>query len=153
MREAYSVTPLFITRTSLPPTVSGPDRNALLEPLAASTTALPDPTQLFSADWMREVSGGLASAELLNCRLLVASDAVTVAQDAGMDGWLTERASPVARDAAAAGSARAGSATATISPTASSGAATSAEPSAAGRTVPGSPRRVDRVRACGETRD
>ncbi len=73
-----------------------------MAPLAASTTALPDPTQPFSADWMREVSGGLDSAELPNCRLLVASDAVTVAQVAGMDGWLTERVSPVARVAAAA---------------------------------------------------
>jgi hypothetical protein len=106
---------------------------------------LPDPAQPVSADWMREVSGGLDSAELLNWRLLVASDADSVVQVAGMDGWLTERASPVAREAAAAGRA-----TAAISPTASSAAATSTEPSAAGRTEPG---RVDRMRARGAPRD
>ena len=91
LRDANSVTPVSITRASLPPTVSGPARKALLAPLAASTTALPVPTQPFSADWMREVSGGLDSAELLNCRLLVASDADNVAQVAG-NGRLAHRA-------------------------------------------------------------
>jgi hypothetical protein len=77
---------------------------------------------------MREVSGGLDSAELLNCRLLAASDADNVVQVAGMDGWLTERGSPVAKEAAAAGRA-----TETSRPTASRSAAdTSAEPIAAG---------------------
>ena len=39
-------------------TVSGPDRNAPALPVATSSTALPLPAQLFSADWSRAVSGG-----------------------------------------------------------------------------------------------
>ncbi len=66
-------------------------------PLGASTTASPVPLQLFSADWIREVSGGAASALLLNCSLLVARVALSVAQVAGTLGWATARLSPVAR--------------------------------------------------------
>lgn len=68
----------------------------MLLPLGASTTACPEPAHAFSADWMREVSGGVDSSALLNCSLLVASCAVSVWQVAGTDGWLTERLSPVA---------------------------------------------------------
>src|SRR5215472_16551778 len=79
-----------------PGSESGPDRNALLLPLAASTTALPEPAQPLSADCSRDVSGGDCSAELLNCSLLVASCAFSVVQVAGIDGLLTWRLSPVA---------------------------------------------------------
>jgi hypothetical protein len=58
-----------------------------LLPLAASSTAFPVPAQLFSADWMREVSGGADSALLLNSSLLVDSVAVSVVQVDGMLGW------------------------------------------------------------------
>jgi hypothetical protein len=54
------------------------------------------PAHAFSADWMREVSGGVDSAELLNCSLLVASCALSVWHVAGTEGWETERLSPVA---------------------------------------------------------
>ena len=66
-------------------------------PLAASTTAFPVPLQLFSAAWIRAVSGGAASAAALNCSLLVARAALSVAQVAGTLGWDTFRLSPVAR--------------------------------------------------------
>ena len=55
------------------------------------------PLQLFSADWIREVSGGEDSALLLNCSLLVARVALSVVQVAGTLGWATARLSPVAR--------------------------------------------------------
>src|SRR5581483_2180457 len=85
-----------MTSVTPPGRVSGPDRNALSLPLAASTTALFEPAQPVSADWSREVSGGDCSAALLNCSLLVDSCAVRVVQVAGIDGWLTWRLSPVA---------------------------------------------------------
>lgn len=85
-----------MTSTTLPGRESGPDKKALLLPLGASTTACPEPAHAFSADWMREVSGGVDSSALLNCSLLVASCAVSVWQVAGTLGWLTERLSPVA---------------------------------------------------------
>ena len=66
-------------------------------PLGASTTASPVPLQLFSAAWIREVSGGEDSALLLNCSLLVARVALSVLQVAGTAGWATARLSPVAR--------------------------------------------------------
>jgi hypothetical protein len=68
----------------------------LLLPLGASTTALPVPLQLLSADWILDVSGGDDSALLLNCSLLVARVALSVLHADGTDGWLTERPSPVA---------------------------------------------------------
>src|SRR5215475_6457332 len=92
-----------MTSVSLAPTVSGPARNALLLPLAARTTAWPEPAQELSALWILEVSGGLDSWELENSRFDVASDADSVEHVAGMAGWLTERGSPVASVAAAAG--------------------------------------------------
>jgi hypothetical protein len=67
--------------------LSGPLRNAVLLPLALGSTALPVPAQLVSADWMREVSGGVCSAVLLNCSLLVASVALSAVHVAGTLGW------------------------------------------------------------------
>src|SRR5579859_3038197 len=91
-------------RVTLEPTVSGPLRNALLEPLAFSSTAWPEPAQELSAAWMREVSGGVVSWAVLKVRLLgTASVLVSAVQVAGMAGWLTLRGSPVAVLNAAAG--------------------------------------------------
>jgi hypothetical protein len=109
LRDAYSVAPASMSSVTLAGSDSGPDRKLLSLPLGASTTALPVPLQLFSADWIREVSGGEDSALLLNCSLLVARVALSVVQVAGTDGWATARLSPVARVrlvAAVAGSAK-----------------------------------------------
>src|ERR1039457_136815 len=100
--DAYSVAPSSTTRTTLAGSDSGPLRKALSLPLGASTTALPEPLQLLSADWIRDVSGGEDSALLLNCSLLVARVALSVVQADGTDGWLTERLSPVASGSAVA---------------------------------------------------
>src|SRR4051812_42086277 len=61
LREANRVTPVGTSRVSPLRTVSGAERKAFLLPDAASTTALPLPAQLFSADWIRDVSGGVVS--------------------------------------------------------------------------------------------
>src|SRR5215471_1845138 len=91
-------------RVTLEPTVSGPVRNALFEPLAFSSTAWPEPAQELSAAWMRAVSGGVVSCVELKVRLLGrASVLVSDVQVAGMTGWLTLRGSPVAMVSAAAG--------------------------------------------------
>src|ERR1017187_1587848 len=100
--DAYSVAPSPTPRTTLAGSDSGPLRKALLLPLGASTTALPVPLQLLSADWILDVSGGDDSALLLNCSLLVASVALSVLHADGTDGWLTERLSPVASVSAVA---------------------------------------------------
>lgn len=86
MRDAYRVTPESTSRTSLAPMLSGPLRNAALLPLAFNSTALPEPAQLLSADWIREVSGGADSALLLNNSLLVDSVALSEVQVDGMEG-------------------------------------------------------------------
>jgi hypothetical protein len=69
-REATRVTPESIRRVTLEPMVSGAVRKAVLEPLAFSSTAWPEPAQELSADWMRAVSGGVVSWAELKVRLL-----------------------------------------------------------------------------------
>ena len=82
-RLAYSVVPESTTRYTPVGTVSGADRNALFPPLLFSSTDLPVPLQALSALWIREVSGGLASALLENCSLLVARFARQLLADRG----------------------------------------------------------------------
>jgi hypothetical protein len=45
-------------------------RNAVLEPLAFSSTAWPEPAQELSAAWMRAVSGGVVSWAAVKARVL-----------------------------------------------------------------------------------
>ncbi len=83
--------------------VSGAERKALSEPLTARTTAFPVPAQLFSADWMREVSGGEDSWALVNVRELGATSvALSVVQVPGRVGSVTVRWSPMLLAAAVA---------------------------------------------------
>src|SRR5690348_7760781 len=91
-------------RVTLEPMVSGPVRNALLEPLAFSSTAWLEPAQELSAAWIREVSGGVVSWAVLKVRPLgLASVLVSAVQVAGIVGWPTLRGSPVAVVNAATG--------------------------------------------------